>query len=116
MTSELILLTTAAAVSTLLAGGAYVALRRKRAQKSATKAEKAVLANVAEEQAKIGATIEAIATEIKDMRSDIQWLTSERMIDQAINMAREGESGSEIARQTGISADELVAMQAFRRH
>jgi hypothetical protein len=50
------------------------------------------------------------------MRSDIQWLTSERMIDQAINMAREGESGSEIARQTGISADELVAMQAFRRH
>ena len=74
------------------------------------------LANVAEEQAKIGATIEAIATEIKDMRSDIQWLTRERMIDQAINLAREGESGSEIARQTGISADELVAMQAFRRH
>ncbi len=116
MTSELILFASAAAVSTLLAGGVYVALRRKRALKKATHSEKAVLAKVAEEQAKIGATIEAMASEIKDMRSDVQWLTSERMIDQAINMAREGESGSEIARQTGISADELVAMQAFRRH
>lgn len=116
MTSELILLASAAAVTLTLAAGAYVALRRKRAEKAAANSDKAMLTKIADDQSKIDAAINAMADEMKDIRSDIQWLTSERMIDQAINMAREGESGQEIVRQTGISADELVAMQAFRRH
>ena len=62
------------------------------------------------------ASIHNLTTRIEEMRADFDWLVSDRMIEQAIEMARLGQPMGAISQNTGISEDELIAIQRLRRH
>lgn len=50
------------------------------------------------------------------MQQDFEWLVSDRMIEQAVAMAREGVEGERISQTSGMSVDELKAAMMFRTH
>ncbi|WP_200901840.1 hypothetical protein [Roseovarius tolerans] len=64
--------------------------------------------------------VRAIAGTLSDrmdeMRRDFDWLVSDRMIEQAVDMARLGQSHDSIAQTTGVSSAELDAIRKLRRH
>ncbi|WP_422002387.1 hypothetical protein [Roseovarius mucosus] len=62
------------------------------------------------------ASLMSIADRMDEMRRDFDWLVSDRMIEQAIDMARFGQKPDSIARNTGISASELEAIRKLRKH
>lgn len=53
---------------------------------------------------------------MSEIRDDFDWLVSNRMIEQAVEMAKLGEAGDYITKQTGISNLELEAIRKHRRH
>jgi hypothetical protein len=57
-----------------------------------------------------------LSDRMDEMRRDFDWLVSDRMIEQAVDMARLGQSHDSIARTTGISSAELDAIRKLRRH
>lgn len=67
-------------------------------------------------QASIAATQEAIRVDLAALRADMEWLTSERMIEQAIALARSGEAPEAIAEATGLSAEDARTLASLRRH
>lgn len=54
--------------------------------------------------------------EIATVKSDIDWLTGERMIEQAIMMARDGVPADEISADLGLSFDAAQTISVMRRH
>lgn len=62
------------------------------------------------------ASLMSIADRMDEMRRDFDWLVSDRMIEQAIDMARFSQKPDSIARNTGISASELEAIRKLRKH
>ncbi|WP_417726994.1 hypothetical protein [Roseovarius sp.] len=62
------------------------------------------------------ASLVSIADRMDEMRRDFDWLVSDRMIEQAIDMARFGQKQDSITRNTGISASELDAIRKIRKH
>ncbi|WP_297781209.1 hypothetical protein [uncultured Roseovarius sp.] len=62
------------------------------------------------------ASLVSIADRMDEMRRDFDWLVSDRMIEQAIDMARFGQKPDAITRNTGISASELEAIRKLRKH
>ena len=62
------------------------------------------------------ASLMSIADRMDEMRRDFDWLVSDRMIEQAIDMARFGQKPDSIARNTGISASELEAIRKLCKH
>lgn len=62
------------------------------------------------------ASLMSIADRMDEMRRDFDWLVSDRMIEQAIDMARFGQKHDSIARNTGISETELEAIRKLRKH
>lgn len=54
--------------------------------------------------------------ELRQIRAEVEWLSGERMIDQAINMARNGLEPSAISKETGLSLDDAATISRFRRH
>lgn len=62
------------------------------------------------------ASLISIADRMDEMRKDFDWLVSDRMIEQAIDMARFGQQPDAIAHNTGISASELEAIRKLRKH
>jgi hypothetical protein len=109
----------AAAAGLLLAafaGATYVARRKRAAKKAVVAAPATATDTLSDRLERLEDAVAEMSDLMKDTRSDVAWLAGERMIDQAISLARQGESGHEISRKTGISADELVGMQAFRKH
>ena len=60
---------------------------------------------------------EAISEEdLAAIRGDLEWLAGERMIEEAIALARTGTASEEIATETGLSADAIRTISAFRHH
>ena len=55
-----------------------------------------------------------LSDQMDSMRRDFEWLVSDRMIQQAVDMARTGESPDTISHQTGISTAELDAIRKLR--
>ncbi|MFD0857557.1 hypothetical protein [Roseovarius aquimarinus] len=55
-----------------------------------------------------------IGVQVDEMRKDFDWLVSDRMIEQAVSMARTGQPEMSIAQATGISASELDAIAKLR--
>jgi hypothetical protein len=62
------------------------------------------------------ARLDALRAELSSVKADLDWLTGERMIEQAIAMARDGVSAEEISADLGLSLDAAETVQAMRRH
>ena len=62
------------------------------------------------------AAIDAISEQVSEMRKGFDWLVTDRMISEAIDMARAGTATSKITAQTGISGAELAAITKCRNH
>lgn len=65
---------------------------------------------------KTDATMDAISEQITEIRKGFDWLVSDRMIQQAIDMAQAGTANPKITAQTGISSAELIAITKCRNH
>ena len=61
-------------------------------------------------------SIRTLTARVEEMRKDFDWLVSDRMIEQAIDMARLGQPTATIVQTTGISPDELATINKLRRH
>ena len=61
-------------------------------------------------------SIRNLTARVEEMRKDFDWLVSDRMIEQAIDMARLGQPTATIVQTTGISPDELATINKLRRH
>lgn len=59
---------------------------------------------------------DAVRSDIAAMKSELDWLTGERMIDQAIAMARSGLSAEDISADLGLSLEAAQTIRAVRRH
>lgn len=57
-----------------------------------------------------------LKAEILGLKSDVEWLAGERMIEQAIALAQTGIEAEEIGRELGMSRDAAETIVAFRRH
>lgn len=127
---------TAAILVPLLAGSSLVSLglwRRKRAAvalplMAEPQAEAVAPEAVAEH---VAARVEGLITaqnraqadaladlkaEILGLKSDVEWLAGERMIEQAIALAQTGVDAEEIGRELGMTRDAAETIVAFRRH
>lgn len=62
------------------------------------------------------ATLGTLSDRMGEMRRDFDWLVSDRMIEQAVDMARLGQSHDSISQTTGISPAELDAIRKLRWH
>ncbi|WP_304616288.1 hypothetical protein [Paracoccus sp. (in: a-proteobacteria)] len=58
----------------------------------------------------------ALRDDLNALRSDVEWLTSERMIEQAIAMCREGLPNHEIGDTLGLSSDTVRTIRLLRTH
>ncbi|MGP9805071.1 hypothetical protein [Paracoccus sp. NSM] len=58
----------------------------------------------------------ALREDLNALRADVEWLTSERMIEQAIAMCREGLPNSEIGDTLGLSSDTVRTIRLLRTH
>ncbi|MBC2834799.1 hypothetical protein [Paragemmobacter straminiformis] len=57
-----------------------------------------------------------LKAEILGLKSDVEWLAGERMIEQAIALAQSGVEAEEIGRELGMTRDAAETIVAFRRH
>lgn len=78
--------------------------------------EERLTAMVAMMDASQQARLDSLKQEISAVKSDIDWLTGERMIEQAIMMAREGVPAEEISSDLGLSFDAAHTISVMRRH
>ncbi|MEQ8900716.1 MAG: hypothetical protein RID11_14495 [Roseovarius sp.] len=62
------------------------------------------------------ASLGTLSDRMDEMRRDFDWLVSDRMIEQAVDMARLGQNHDSIAQSTGVSSAELDAIRKLRRH
>ncbi len=62
------------------------------------------------------AALDRISATTDSLQSDLDWLTGERMIEQAIALARKGEEPEAIAAEAGLDLDEAKAVARLRRH
>lgn len=133
---------TATLLATLLAGAALVTfgvLRARRpalpvADEAALEEELALVAEgtaLPEAAAELAARMEGLIAEqtrrqidalaglradIQHLKSDVEWLAGERMIEQAITLAQSGLEPEEIGRELGLTRDTAETIAAFRKH
>jgi len=123
----------AALLATLLAGVSLLTLGlmrgRRRALAASAAAETDTLAGpVAEE---LAARVEGLIAEqtraqsdalaglradIQHLKSDVEWLAGERMIEQAIALAQSGVEPDDIGRELGLTREAAETITTFRKH
>lgn len=132
-------LTELTTLSLALAGAAFVGhglmqmWKPHRAQNRATgdDMEKRIAALIEQTEARVAGLVtdlaagmdarhkqgtDAVRHDIAAMKSELDWLTGERMIDQAIAMARSGLSAEDISADLGLSLEAAQTIRAVRRH
>ena len=62
------------------------------------------------------ARFDALRSDISSVRAELDWLTGEQMIEQAITMARNGVTAEEISAELGLSQEAAETLQAMRVH
>ncbi len=62
------------------------------------------------------ARMDSLRSEITAVKADIDWLTGEKMIEQAISMARDGIAAEDISADLGLSFDAAHTISVMRRH
>lgn len=118
-------------VAALLAGAAILGtglwrwVQTSRAEKAKAEVDLAELIRTGEQRiAALVATLDAshkarledMHQELTSVKSDLEWLTGERMIEQAVSMARDGMSAEEISADLGLSLDAAQTISVMRRH
>lgn len=62
------------------------------------------------------AEMELLRQDLAHMRADVEWLAGERMIEQAIEMCRDGLSNERIASDLGLQSDSVRTLKLLRTH
>lgn len=57
-----------------------------------------------------------LKSDIQHLKSDVEWLAGERMIEQAITLAQTGLEADEIGRELGLTRETAETIRMFRRH
>ena len=57
-----------------------------------------------------------LKADIQHLKSDVEWLAGERMIEQAIQMAQTGLQPDDIGRELGMTRETAETIAAFRKH
>jgi hypothetical protein len=57
-----------------------------------------------------------IVRNVEAIQADLEWMAGEKMIEQAMDLVRENMPVSQIAQETGLSADKIRTITAFRTH
>lgn len=60
--------------------------------------------------------VDGLRDHLGDLKSDVEWLAGERMIEQAIQLARQGSDPDDIGRELGLSRDTAATIALFRKH
>jgi hypothetical protein len=60
--------------------------------------------------------MEHLHQNIVQMRADVEWLAGERMIEQAIEMCRDGLSNDRISADLGLQPDAVRTLKLLRTH
>ncbi|MEY4983922.1 MAG: hypothetical protein RIR62_2188 [Pseudomonadota bacterium] len=60
--------------------------------------------------------VDGLRDHLGDLKSDVEWLAGERMIEQAIQMARQGSDPEDIGHELGMSRDAAATIALFRKH
>ena len=102
------------------AAAASAAIRAEEAEAEMTFAAEAPMTALALRIELLGDQLQAQdqrrQAEAVAQRADVEWLTSERMIEQAIAMCREGLPNSEIGDTLGLSSDTVRTIRLLRTH
>lgn len=57
-----------------------------------------------------------LKADLQHLKSDVEWLAGERMIEQAIQMAQTGLDPDDIGRELGLTRDTAETIATFRKH
>ena len=57
-----------------------------------------------------------VREDLSGLKSDVEWLAGERMIEQAIALAQTGSAAEEIGQELGLSRDQAATIALFRKH
>jgi hypothetical protein len=57
-----------------------------------------------------------VREDLSSLKSDVEWLAGERMIEQAIALAQTGSDADEIGQELGLSRDQAATISLFRKH
>ena len=114
----------AALLAVLLTVTSIRLVRRKKAAVSQVDRDAEILARI---DTKLATAVERIEKhqdrlsarlhdDIRGLQSDMDWLAGERMIEEAISMARTGETAANISSELGLSKDAAETITRFRKH
>lgn len=113
----------ASALTIALALVAYVGIRR-RSLRTSVQRETALLAQIDlrldalsnQTTQHTQVAMERIHSDIQSLQSDMDWLAGERMIEQAIEMARTGRTANDICTELGMPLEAANTITTYRRH
>lgn len=71
---------------------------------------------ITEQSRRQGDVLAGLRADIQHLKSDVEWLAGERMIEQAIALAQTGMEPDEIGRELGLTRDAAETITAFRKH
>lgn len=120
-------------LATLCGGVLLVALglRRRRIARLAAQAERDTAAEqdiaaeaitrrvgemLGEHERRIVEAVSGLRDHLGELKSDVEWLAGERMIEQAIALAREGADPDSIGQELGLNRDTAATIALFRKH
>lgn len=76
-----------------------------------------MIAEQARRQADVlSVALAGLKADIQHLKTDVEWLAGERMIEQAIQMAQSGLEPDDIGRELGLTRDTAYTIAAFRKH
>lgn len=117
----------------LIAGAGFIGLAialtgtkiaRSKAEAKLAVREQEMLARIDARLAEFGAqssrstndAMERIHSDIQSLQTDLEWLAGERMIEQAIEMARIGHTATDISTDLGMPLEAANTITKYRRH
>lgn len=71
---------------------------------------------IAEQTRRQGDALASLKADIQHLKSDVEWLAGERMIEQAIALAQTGMEPDDIGRELGLTRDAAETIAVFRKH
>lgn len=76
-----------------------------------------MIAEQARRQADVlSVALAGLKADIQHLKTDVEWLAGERMIEQAIQMAQSGLEADDIGRELGLTRDTAQMIATFRKH
>lgn len=69
-----------------------------------------------EHERRIVEAVSGLRDHLGELKSDVEWLAGERMIEQAIALARDGADPDSIGQELGLNRDTAATIALFRKH